>query len=119
MALSSSAPLALFRSATARAAGITAAGMPFKREKVIKKHVAIKVEPSSVAVEGVRQPAIEQDIKAYKVRVTPKDALGNYLGPGHAGSVQLAASTGKWTESLQDHLDGTYTQVLAIPKGAI
>jgi hypothetical protein len=99
-----------------QAAGITGAGMPFKREKVIEKHVAIKVEPSSVAVEAVRQPAIEQDVKAYKIRVTPKDALGNYLGPGHANSVQLAASAGKWTESMQDHLDGTYTQVLAIPK---
>jgi hypothetical protein len=42
--------------------------------------------------------------------------LGNYLGPGHSGSIHLKTSDGKWGESLQDHLDGAYTQILSVPK---
>ncbi|MGD8799088.1 MAG: VWA domain-containing protein [Desulfobacterales bacterium] len=98
-----------------QATGTTAAGIPFKREKVIEKYVAIKVDPSSVAVEAVRRPAAAQDDKAYEIRITPKDVMGNYLGPGHAGSMKLEASKGKWIEPLRDQLDGTYTQILSIP----
>ena len=99
-----------------QAAGTTEAGIPFKREKVIEKYVTIKVDPSFTAVEAIRRPDAERDIRAYEIRVTPKDAMGNYLGPGHAGSIKLEASKGEWIESLHDHLDGTYAQVLAIPK---
>ena len=99
-----------------QASGTTGAGIPFKREKIVDKYVTIKIDPSFVAVEAVRRPAIEQDDKAFEIRITPKDALGNFLGPGHAGSMQLEASAGKWSESLHDHLDGTYTQVLSVPK---
>ena len=98
-----------------QAAGTTGAGMAFKREKVIKKYVTIKVDPSYSTVKAVSRPAAEQNVRAYEVRLTPKDALGNFLGPGHAGSMKLEASKGKWVESLQDHLDGNYTRVLSVP----
>jgi hypothetical protein len=99
-----------------QASGTTGAGIPFKREKIVEKYVTIKIEPSSVAVEAVGRPAIEPDDKAYEIRITPKDALGNFLGPGHAASMQLAASAGKWAGSLHDRLDGIYTQILSVPK---
>ncbi|MGD8665019.1 MAG: VWA domain-containing protein [Desulfobacterales bacterium] len=95
--------------------GTTGDGILFKREKVIEKYVTINVDPTSTAVEAARQPAIEQDVKAYEIRVTPKDALGNFLGPGHAGSMKLEASEGRWMGSLQDRLDGTYTHILSVP----
>jgi hypothetical protein len=98
-----------------QAAGTTEAGIPFKREKVIEKYVSIKVDPVYSTVAAVRRPDAERDNRAYEIRVTPKDAMGNYLGPGHAGSMRLKASTGKWIESLHDHLDGTYTQILSVP----
>ena len=99
-----------------QASGTTDAGIPFKREKIVEKYVTIKIDPSSVAVEAVGRPDIEQDDKAYEIRITPKDALGNFLGPGHAGSMKLEASEGKWIQTLQDRLDGTYAQILSVPQ---
>jgi hypothetical protein len=99
-----------------QAAGTTSAGMPFKREKVVEKYVSVKVDAPFIVVDAVRLPAVDRNFDAYEIRVTPKDALGNYLGPGHSGSIHLKTSNGKWAESLQDHLDGTYKQILSIPK---
>lgn len=98
-----------------QATGTTAAGIAFKREKVIEKYVTIKVDPSSVAVEAVLRPAAAHDDKIYEIRITPKDKMGNYLGPGHAASMKLEASKGEWLDPLQDQLDGTYVQSLSIP----
>ena len=99
-----------------QASGTTGAGIPFEREKIIEKYVTIKVDRSSSKVEAVSRPAVEPDARAYEVRATPKDALGNFLGPGQIGSMKWEVSRGKWIESVHDHLDGTYTRVLSVPK---
>ena len=99
-----------------QAAGTTGAGMPFKREKVVEKYVSVKVAAPFIVVAAVRRPALDRNFDTYEIRVTPKDALGNYLGPGHSGSIHLKTPNGKWGESLQDHLDGTYTQILSVPQ---
>jgi opacity protein-like surface antigen len=66
-------------------------------------------------VDVARLPSVEEKLKQFTVIITPKDPLGNYLGPRYSGVIKLSASQGKFINRLQDNLDGTYTQILQVP----
>lgn len=48
----------------------------------------------------------------YLLRLTPRDGVGNYVGPGHGDDiVTVASGTLEPASDLQDQLDGTYEQL--------
>ena len=53
----------------------------------------------------------------YTIRLRPRDAYGNYLGPGHADAVQVILSSGSVVALPEDLGDGTYLMPLAVPPG--
>lgn len=52
-----------------------------------------------------------------RVRATPKDTLGNYLGPGYRDRLAIEIAGGRSTSAIEDQLDGSYTQTFELPSG--
>ena len=48
---------------------------------------------------------------------SPKDALGNFVGPGNSGLIRTDAVNGRFTGVLRDLLDGSYSQTLEVAAG--
>jgi hypothetical protein len=98
-----------------RAQGPTSGGSVFDRDDVIHRHVSVKVVPKHVSVQVLPVAVRASREKVFKVVVTPKDALGNFLGPRYSGAIEMASSKGAFVGKPTDHLDGTYTQMLRLP----
>lgn len=96
-----------------KAQGPTSGGNAFNREQMVQKYLPVRVVPEAVAI-NVVSLGIE-DLKQFDVQVTPRDSLGNYLGPGRSGLIQLVSTGGSFTGNLRDNLDGSYSQTLNVP----
>lgn len=100
-----------------RASGSTRAGNKFKRERLIQKYITVNVAPEYVLVDVDSLGVTADEVQRYAVTVTPKDPLGNYLGPRYSAVISMTASKGTFVGGLKDNLDGTYTQILNLPAG--
>jgi hypothetical protein len=98
-----------------QATGTTMRGNTFEREDIIHKYIKVNPTPEFIVVNVVRLPSAKDTLNQFKVIITPKDALGNYLGPRYSTMIKLATSHGKFINVLQDNLDGTYSQTLLLP----
>ena len=88
---------------------------PFRREETIQKYVTVGVKSDKIEVGVKFDRIVEKEMRAYyKVTVTPKDAFGNYLGPGYSGAILIKPSKGDLVDDIKDNLDGTYTVTLRI-----
>ena len=65
----------------------------------------------------IEHPAPTKAADFYTLRLRPRDAYGNYLGPGHADAVQATLSSGSVVALPEDRGDGTYLVPLAVPPG--
>ncbi|MGH2933891.1 MAG: vWA domain-containing protein [Gaiellaceae bacterium] len=52
-----------------------------------------------------------------QVSVTPRDALGQYLGPFRTTWIDFQTTSGTWAGPVVDHYDGSYSRVLQLEKG--
>lgn len=95
-----------------QAAGLTSKGNPFTREKLIQKYITVNTDPESIVVDAAALPSAEAKRAAYKITITPKDTLGNYLGPGFSGAIRLDTTRGSFSAPLKDNLDGSYSRIL-------
>ncbi len=100
-----------------RASGSTRAGNKFNRERLIQKYITVNVAPEYVLVDVDSLGVTADEVQRYAVTVTPKDPLGNYLGPRYSAVISMTASKGTFVGGLKDNLDGTYTQILNLPAG--
>ncbi|MDR4497542.1 MAG: VWA domain-containing protein [Candidatus Scalindua sp.] len=98
-----------------QATGTTMMGNAFEREDVVHKYINVNVTLETIEVSVVRLPAVKDTLNQFMIVITPKDALGNYLGPRYSKMIKLATSHGKFIDVLQNNLDGTYSQVLQLP----
>jgi hypothetical protein len=55
--------------------------------------------------------------KLIHLKLAPKDARGNFLGPDYVGPMQVTASGGRVEKPLQDNLDGSYEISFQLPPG--
>jgi hypothetical protein len=53
-----------------------------------------------------------------RLGVTPRDALGNYLGPDYLDHMTIRSTEGGVTTPLDDKLDGSYEITYRLPSGA-
>jgi hypothetical protein len=96
--------------------GMTSEGNAFDREDTIQKYISVKIVPGNILVNVVELPSMFKKLKRYMFVITPRDAFGNYLGPGYLKAIELATSKGKFVNNMQDNLDGTYGQMFQVPR---
>lgn len=92
------------------AEGLTSTGERFRRERVLQARVDLNVEPTSTVLTVRRLGPGPAGTVDSEVTIVPRDALGNFLGPGYAGEISFLIKGAKFLETVQDHLDGRYTQ---------
>lgn len=98
-----------------RASGPTALGNGFDRDRRIQKYIKINISPK-VSLIDILKISIKGDFKRFDLGITPRDALGNYLGPGYSNSLIFQTPQGRVIGKTEDNLDGTYKQVIEVPK---
>lgn len=89
-----------------RASGSLADGAGFQREALVKRVVKSHFSASKSDVDF----ALDEN-QALTLTITPKDALGNYIGPGYKGKFSFVTEQFDTQEGMIDHLDGRYSQV--------
>ncbi len=100
------------------ASGGTKGGNRFHRDRRIQKYVTVKVSSIGSIVDIVKILKLEA-YKYYDLAITPRDAFGNYLGPGHANVLSLRTPQGRAVGSLVDNFDGTYGQRIEVAKSVL
>ena len=86
----------------------------FTRTKELSTRVRIKPNPKTTLIKA--KILEETKPQTAVVTITPFDALKepNYLGPGHAHSIQVSAEGGKPVRNIVDKLDGSYEQHIVL-----
>lgn len=97
------------------ATGKTSGGNLFDRDAIMQRHVVVGATAEGSRFTVSRLLDGPSSIARYELVVTPRDAYGNYLGPGYSGIVGFTTSAGDLIGSVQDGLDGTYRQILQLP----
>jgi hypothetical protein len=87
----------------------------FERDRVVQKRLEIKPSRENTLFQVSRIPFDNAGLRSYKIVITPKDALGNYMGPGKAKEITIRTTAGKAVENIKDNLDGSYSFVVDIP----
>jgi hypothetical protein len=98
------------------ARGKTSSGEPFRRARVLQRRLAVRATADDSILELKKLAAELTNADSYEVILTPKDALGNYLGPGFADRITFSVDGAVFTNAVQDRLDGSYTQRFRLPK---
>lgn len=93
-----------------------AGGCTAFRELKQSLYVAVKVSPSHSGVQ-VGDPTRDGKTQVYPVSMTPRDALGNVVGPGRSAKAACATPCGCENRDVVDHGDGRYTIPLRVPDG--
>lgn len=101
-----------------RASGAAPGGGRFHREAKTDRYVSVAVSSGHI-LSTVRFVELDSERqRIYQLTITPKDALGNFLGPRHAGRITLDATEGSFRgTAIADGLDGSYSRNLALPAG--
>ena len=91
-----------------RLAGEAPLSGAFSRQQSMGTTVRLKVvDPANTLIAFERG---ERD----RVRVTPIDGYGNWLGPGFGHLIRVRLDQGKLVGELTDNLDGTYSQGISV-----
>jgi hypothetical protein len=96
------------------ATGTSSSGSTFRRETELQHYLLPVFSPGHSQVNFIDLDA-ETGLQRVRVIITPRDSLENYLGPGHAGAIQLSINHGRMIGVTTDNLDGTYSQVVEVP----
>jgi hypothetical protein len=98
------------------ATGKSEAGGKYRREGDVRRYLKPRFLPEKSAVTAL----VLDDVAGAKrasVTVTPRDALGNYLGPGLGSGLAISVRGGRTVGAPVDLLDGSYTQLVEAPAG--
>ena len=102
-----------------QAKGKTLAGNHFSREAMVEKQLSVRANSRFIVVKAYKKhkhSETNENYKKYTIKITPRDAAGNFVGPGHAGIIRMASKHGKFMGPVRDLLNGSYSQMLRIPK---
>jgi len=92
-----------------RASGELPTGGVFDRETLVKRHIPAvpDLENSKVSIARLADMQIT-------ITFVPRDALGNYIGPGYAGTLDYNVTDATTLGDIRDNLDGSYTQAFKL-----
>jgi len=97
--------------------GLTVNGNPYTRSLAISTFATVKVSPKATTVKVIRVHNHPSKLLAARIVVTPQDARGERLGPGHDNVVVWSLDDGTF-EHVLNHVpaetfpDGTYQRVI-------
>jgi len=101
-------------SANVTLSGQSHVGGPISRDYKATTFVTLAAfDPSSVTINVEILEKLEEGGTRTLVTVTPRDVLGNYMGPGHANEVQIDIE-GVAPGRVTDLLDGRYSRELVL-----
>lgn len=93
----------------------SAANGDFQRTQLLNVYVRPKPTAANTAL-AVLSSAVQPDGSVIvRLRATPKDIFGNYLGPDHLGRMHIKSSDGTVAMPLADTLDGSYEISYRLP----
>ncbi len=93
------------------ATGEASNGQSYHREWTVQKLVDMELNPATSDVEGAIEKARLGGSGILRVSVTPRDAAGNYLGPGYLDEIDIAITPApKEDLGKEDLLYGAYQQ---------
>lgn len=91
------------------ASGTTDDGQDFRRERTVQKLVGMTPDPARSDVEGAIERVRLDGSGTLRLSVTPRDAAGNYLGPGYLDEVEITITPAPPTgPEKKDLLYGAY-----------
>jgi hypothetical protein len=83
------------------------------REIVWSMHAEVGIDGGRTQVESTLIDTLSNGRRHVRVRFTPRDKYGNYLGPGKADRISVSAGPGgTLIDGLVDNTDGSYTVVM-------
>lgn len=93
-------------------------GPKFQREQLVHRYFTVHPTAEDTAVSVERISVGETGSRRFRLRVSPRDHLGNYLGPRHEGSVAITASRDIFVDGgVEDYLDGSYGRLFELKEG--
>lgn len=97
------------------AEGKTTSGQKFRRQKIIQRNIKVNIQEKFTDLNIKRIDTRVKGKNAYRVTITPRDGLGNYLGTGYGDRISFFVKGGRFVTPVQDHLDGSYSQDFYLP----
>jgi hypothetical protein len=91
---------------------------PFTRTETRTTHVEFGVADLDMSELVVESTGRIPEGRKVRLRIRPRDALGNFLGPDYGHRIQVSLDGRSPAESLEDAGDGRYGATLLIPAGA-
>jgi len=86
------------------------------REKTLSTTVAVtQIDPSKTTIRIDRVPIDVPGFIGYKVAIVPKDAFGNFMGPGYANLIAFRATGAEFVGLVDDDNAGEYSRILHLP----
>lgn len=90
---------------------------------IMAKNIVFKVADSTPffppELRKILQEPIPMEFERKNIVFTPRDAKGNYWGPGKANQIKFALKNAEALGSHVDNLDGSYIQVIQYEKGDV
>ncbi len=87
----------------------------FQRTRLMTVFVRPKADASKTDFKLVSSTVQADGSVIAQLSATPKDALGNYLGPDYLGNLDVRSTAGTVSSALNDNLDGSYGISFSLP----
>lgn len=101
-----------------RARGKNKADVVFDRTETLSAYVKFAPSPVTTKVEVVRTvEGPKEKMVTSTIRVTPRGASGDYLGPFQGDLINVWTSVGNFKPGYVDNKDGSYSYSLIYPEG--
>jgi hypothetical protein len=100
-----------------RVNGTLADGSRFSRLFVRSTWVGVRADPVATTVTWTTMSAPPPGMVGYVMRLTPRSASGEFLGPFRTDVIRLRVSQGTLDGPLVDNLDGSYDQRVLSRRG--
>lgn len=95
--------------------GSTAMNGPFQRNQLLTVFVTPRPDPVRTELALVSSVRQQDGSVLVQVRATPRDHLGNFLGPDLRRNIDIRSSSGIVHKALSDELNGRYEITFRLP----
>ena len=102
----------------AMSAAATTPDGPYQRARQLSVFVRPKIDPDNTDFQLVSIASQQTGEPVVRLRLTPRDRLGNLLGPDYLDRLTIMSSLGTDETMLEDKLNGSYEKAFRLPTNA-
>jgi hypothetical protein len=88
---------------------------PYQRARRLSVFVRPKIDPDNTDFQLVSTTPQRIGGPVVRLRLTPRDRLGNFLGPDYLDHLTIKTSLGTDETALEDKLNGSYEKAFRLP----